>query len=204
MKRLLLVLSVCLACLSYGCGPKIHNKVVGGTINTYLADPDSAVVIFMRPSYRAERAPAAIYDYYDETLTEVGVITGYQKIAYTTSPGKHYFRSNCYRYDPSYMEAELVAGKVYYIYLWSDYYNYGTYLRDYRFPFKPIAAGEAESAKVQNWIDSCVYVEKIDLKKALSSAERAEIVNGFENWEKTPDEERVFMDSSSGVPFSRF
>ncbi len=73
-------------------------------------DGDSTVVVFLRPD-DVRVFSASILD--GEKF--IAILTEQKHFVYSTTPGDHRFMAHVTRHGPSYVDAELAAGKIYFI-----------------------------------------------------------------------------------------
>ncbi len=76
--------------------------------------PNESLVVFMRPSEAFACCQASVFEVQDAAADQlVGIVAPYTKVAYKTSPGKHFFM--VVGEDASFLRAELSPGKTYHV-----------------------------------------------------------------------------------------
>ena len=96
-----------------GSGAGVSGPRTGAIPQSYSPQPGKALVVFMRPSRRGVGRTPAIYDVTSGEPVFLGSIRSRTKIAYGAAPGQR--RYMVAEETASFMDAELEAGKTYYV-----------------------------------------------------------------------------------------
>jgi hypothetical protein len=121
-------LAAALILLLASCGAPGPVAVVG-------PPPGKAVVVFLRPALLDDAAPSPVIDITSEPPVLVGVVPAGRKVTYVSDPGDR--RLMVAGDDPDFMDAELVAGRIYYVRI---ALHLGASKR--LFSLRPVAAGD--------------------------------------------------------------
>lgn len=104
-----LLLLTAIGCMRYDLSDKLDYAAKPGFVPP-PPSPSGSTVIFFRPDDIRALA-ASILD--GEAF--VTILTAQTHYAYVTAPGKHRFMAHVTRYGPSYVDADLAAGKTYFV-----------------------------------------------------------------------------------------
>lgn len=105
----LLLFLFLLGCAADGAQP----RSVSVTRESFSPRPGQALVVFMRPSLRGSGEVPAIYDITSGEPVAVGIARSRTKLPHHAAPGKR--RYMVVEETASFMDAELDAGKTYYV-----------------------------------------------------------------------------------------
>ncbi|HWU52118.1 MAG TPA: hypothetical protein VN153_04815 [Tahibacter sp.] len=105
--------AVLLACVVAACGP-VKSDHMTRVERGLSPSPDSAVIVFLRPSGYGGGVQSSVYDVSRSGGQEfIGIVSGGTKIAHAVAPGKYLFMVIGENAD--FMDAEVEAGKTYYV-----------------------------------------------------------------------------------------
>lgn len=133
-------LSLAVLALASGCfGIQMSSAMRRASGGVPAPGPNESVVVFMRPTEAFACCQASVFDVRDAAAdTLVGIIAPYTKVAYKAEPGKHFFM--VVGEDASFLRAELLPGKTYYVRLYAFEGQQKT-----RFELKPVRRSEMDS-----------------------------------------------------------
>ena len=120
--------------------------------------PDKAQIIFVMPkNLFVDSAVVGLYDVRENDRTLMAMVPSYGKTVQLVAPGRHRFMTNFGAAGTHIMDADVVAGKRYYV-LMRFIYGQGFQLRPIR------AAGpsdySAQNKDFPSWLSSTRFVEK--------------------------------------------
>lgn len=125
---------------------------------TLQAGPSTAKVVIIRPQ-RAGQSNRLAVTFWDSTQP-VGQFYGGQAMAVELAPGKHHFVALSSNRDV--VEADLVAGKTYYLYLW-----FTDYLAASTIHINPLYPAHKHWNDKERWLQRCRWIELIPQNAAL-------------------------------------
>lgn len=126
---------------------------------------DKVLVSFIRPSIWAK---ANLYQIWDGEAF-VGLSSGGKITQYYADPGKHVFMA--YSGNWSYVQADLLPGKNYYILVHSVFG-----MTRSRVAFDPVRRGDESAAKVDEWMNNLDSIRVVPSQEASFVAPRAKAV----------------------------
>jgi hypothetical protein len=115
--RPLALISISLALLS-GCAGTVKNmREVPPDKAGYAPTPETAVIVFMRPSTMGFAIQSSVFDVTDEATASrvVGIVAAKKRLAHVVKPGAYRFMVVGESAD--FMNAEIEAGKTYYAFV---------------------------------------------------------------------------------------
>lgn len=105
--------AVLLACAVAACGP-VRSSHMRFAEHGVAPTPDSAVIVFLRPSVYGGGVQSSVYDVSRSGGQQfIGIVSGGAKVAHAVAPGKYLFMVVGENAD--FMDAEVEAGKTYYV-----------------------------------------------------------------------------------------
>ncbi len=127
----------------------------------------------------------------------VGTLTANEKIAYVTEPGKHSFQS--FGTLSRFMDAELEAGKVYYVEI--EPHLAGLIVVMYWYTFHPAEPAKVETMEFKKLYNECAYVQFDNPGAEITGAGAKNILEDFAEWEKKSNVDKTIMRTTNGIPF---
>ena len=118
---------------------------------------DKAVVVFMQPSSQAGGVASSLFELRRDGDRFVGILRYQQKVAYVAEPGRTRFM--VVSRGAEFMDAELEAGKTYYVLLSPQ--TAGTVW----FSLRPIRGAEIGGMEFRQWSSECTLVENTDASR---------------------------------------
>ena len=157
-------------CVSHQMSP--HLDYVGEPgFTSPTPDGDSTVVVFLRPD-DVRVFSASILD--GEKF--IAILTEQKHFVYTTTPGDHRFMAHVTRHGPSFVDAELAAGKIYFIAV--KYLESGIRVWLQLIPITP--DGEYWS-ELSEWLSQSQLVRPNDSAQRWFEENRVELLSEQEN-----------------------
>ncbi len=155
--------------------------------------PDKAQIVFVMPkNLFVESAVVGLYDVRENDRTLLAMVPSHGKTVQLVAPGRHRFMTNFNAAGTHIMDADVVAGKRYYV-LMRFIYGQG-------FQLRPIRASGPSDYTVQNkdfpsWLSSTRFVEKTPEADTWYDANKAR-VDAFQAaslavWNKKSPEQRA-------------
>lgn len=137
-----------------GCASTATNmQMVPPDKITVAPEKGKSMVVFMRPSDVSGAAQSSLFEIKKDTPSLIGIIEAREKISYQLEPGEHLFMVVGKNTD--FMSAELQANKTYYAHIMP---KMGRWVG--RFSLYPIPLNQLYSARLNERLESCKWVEK--------------------------------------------
>lgn len=180
-----IILSGLISCAS----PNMKHSVSSDKV--IKANPDKALVNFIRPSKAGYAVNAAVYD----GDKFIGIMPYGQKLSYEATPGEHTFMVISEAAD--FMKADLRAGKTYYAMVTP---RMGVWRA--RFSLDPISRDELQRNNVKAWIEAAKPIENaasayVWAKDNNSSVQEKKAAY-FAKWKEKPDSEKPYLRAEDG------
>ena len=183
---LLLLLGAC-------AGTSEYTRNVAPENATYAPKPDQALIVFMRPSGMGFAVQSSVFDVTNGNPEFIGIVSAKTKVAHYAQPGKRRYMVISEAAD--FMDANLVAGKVYYTLvtvrmgLWKA-----------RFSLQPVRGGDVATSEFGNWYGGTRWVENEDSAQGWADSNMQSIRGKMEDylpkWETKPD--KPVLDAGDG------
>jgi hypothetical protein len=167
--------------------------------------PDKAQIVFLEPINAIQGMfPTGVYEIEGDQRRLLAMLASHGKSAQLVAPGHHVFMSNAGGGTAHIMEAEVEAGKRYYVLMRFIYAN-GMQLR----PIRPTAGSEFSVANKDfpEWVSITHFVDKtpdadafaLKWAKGIESAQAA----GLAAWQKKSAKERAELTLDKGDAIER-
>ena len=161
MKKTMLLVLVVLSSLMFAlllkCGPPVSRVVARPAFGPVSSG--TASVVFVRPGRAGtgvNSAPVSVWD----GEKPIGNVLGNQAFVVNLQPGYHRFVATADNTDV--VEAELTAGKKYYVYLW-----YTSFLVGATVNVNPLPPDSKHWKDKDKWLERSKYVELIEENKSI-------------------------------------
>jgi len=145
------------------------------------AQPDKAVVVFLRPSGLGGAIQASVFDVTAGDAQFIGIISSGTKLAHLATPSQHRFM--VVGENAGFLDAELAPGKTYHVVvaprlgLWKA-----------RFALEPLAASSQE---LDSSLAACRWVENSEASRAWAQQNMASVLEKkadyLKQWEAGKD-----------------
>ena len=193
----LALLSLAVLALAAGCFAQMSSEMRRAAAPVPAPGPNESVVVFMRPTEAFACCQAKVFDVRDAAADElVGIIAPYTKVAYKTTPGKHFFM--VVGEDASFLRAELLPGKTYYVRV---YTTQGQTVKE-RYELVPLRRAELDSGAFRA-LDAGDLLENTPESLAWAEENRDEVQQRkaarLRVWLDTSDDPSAALHPEDGV-----
>jgi hypothetical protein len=193
IRHFLFVLAACLVLSGFATAKEKPKPVFVESADQTLQPPpaDKAQIVFLEPINSIQGMfPVFLFTIQDDTKNLIATTGAHSKAAVLVTPGKHLFMANHSAMNAHFLEAEVEAGKRYYVLLRFIYAN-GFQLR----PIRTTGPSDYSitNKKFNDWINKTKFVDKtVDSDiwyETYSAAVNESQAKGWGKWlAKTPEE----------------
>jgi hypothetical protein len=148
------LLSLAVLAFAPGCFGVSMSSAMRRAVAPPAPSPNESLVVFMRPTEAFACCQASVFELRDAAADQlVGIVAPYTKVAYRTTPGRHFFM--VVGEDASFLRAELLPGKTYHVRI----YTFEGQGVKARYELKPVRRSELDSGAFRaldagDWIEN--------------------------------------------------